>query len=51
MTEPGNQHYDQKPTGKAQAAAKIARRGGSAIAATSSPARPSRVKPVRGGSR
>jgi hypothetical protein len=51
MTDPGNKNYDQPPTGKAPAAAKMAQRGGTAIAATSSPARPSRVAPVRGGSR
>jgi hypothetical protein len=49
--ERGNKTYDQPPTGKARPAARIAQRGGSAVAATSSPARPSRVAPVRGGSR
>lgn len=46
----GNQTYDQ-PRVSGRKAAKVARRGGSAVSGTSSPARPSRVAPVRGGSR
>jgi hypothetical protein len=48
--ERGNKTYDRPPV-NTKSAAGIAKRGGTAIAATSSPARPSRVAPVRGGSR
>lgn len=45
-----NPKYGAKPL-SGRKAAKAARRGGSAISGTSSAPRPTRVKPVRGGSR
>lgn len=45
-----NPKYNPKPL-KATKAAKIARRGGSAISATSAAGRPARGGKVRGGSR
>jgi len=45
-----NPRHNPKPQ-KAKKAAKVARRGGSAISGTSSAPRPGRVRSVRGGSR
>lgn len=45
-----NPKHNPKPL-SGRKAAKVARRGGNAISATSSAPRPTRVTPVRGGSR